>query len=709
MSEEFDYLSEATPVIDEDSIKSEVNQPAADELRDAAGTDGAEQHRPDSSGNSQGEQYFAQCRLCQQRFRSANEVGKHDCPEEPIAVCRYCKQPHSTLSAADEHLYHCADFRRARVKKKNQEQSHLLDSEVAPQPGQFVAPWYHELKAYVKYDCSDRRSPLQSYDALNSLRKELDIEQRGNLTVKLADEFAGVSYDELTVEFSCKSSGIAPRNDLSPDIEEAREYQIYIYPRGYESHTEAADDGRQRAYFRISPRWPKIVSNSGKKISNPHNLTGFDVEYSGSNIPFKTYPKLLHGAMVRLKDHQGSNRNCPTYLRPDDFHPENIHESSNVVDAELYVRVNQDHTQRVYALDGTLHRISLLLSEERNGYAKSIRDDRECSGHYHAATIGTERTSEMIPGHEWPREHKHYHVKHPKAVEGGPLEHPKISVSLQSSLASNTPKWSQLHQLERELDEALLNLLKWSDIPLRPDHQVYIEDDYFSVESTRRFRKLLHNQLPRIESIQEREVKELVVAGNATEIDINVLETLLTDGGDHSPSSLAEEIGCALSTVYSSIERLGELVHHQYDNVQLTSKYIGQQIVKHIGAVKQTVNTDLKSAVSNLLRAHEFIDADKTNPWSLWLHCWVEDIREHPDSPDELILGYEPTDRKEARRILRKGAGKWAEVTGNDMIDFPDEYIPLVSTRSGETWNPPRHIFQQEMPGYKSRYSSKQV
>ncbi|MCU4971153.1 Lrp/AsnC family transcriptional regulator [Halobacteria archaeon AArc-m2/3/4] len=706
MSDEFAFLDKATPIHSDsdDPVRSKINQHEADESRSAVGTTGADQFVSETSAIPLRDGVVSQCRYCQERFRTDTDDENHSCPKQPVASCRYCKEEHFSRDAADNHLYHCEPFRRARAKEHKQQRVHAMHGQGDPQPGRFIDPWYHELRAYVKYDCSDKPSPLKSYSGFSDLQKEHDFEQYGNLQLEMRGDFNGIKSDDLTVEFGFKGSGIAPSEDPDFKLEEVREYQIYIYPGEYEDYSEAADNGRQRAHFLIRPRWPGIASESGSEIPNPHDITGFDIEFTGSNIPFTTYPELLHSAVTRLKGRQGFRWEGPTYLRPNDFHPENIHKSSNIVDAELYVRVKKEYTRRVYAIDGTLHRISLLLSDERRGYTKSIRDDRECPGYYHTATIGPDRISEMIPGHEWPREHKHYHVKHPKAIEGGPLNQPKISVSLQSSLVAKTPKWSQLDILERELDEALLNVLKWSDIPIRQDNQVYVEDDYFKATASQRFRKLLHGQLPRIETMQDREVKQLVVAGTTTETDVQLLETLLTDGGNHSPASLAEKIDCALSTVYKSIDRLGELVNHRYNDVQLTSQYIAQQIVRHLDAVKQSINTDLETAVDELVRAEEFADPQGADPWSLWLQNWVENIRENTDGPDELILGFEPADVSEARRIIREGAGKWAQVTGKDRVDFGHEFVPVVQTRSGEVWSPSQWNFLPGLAGFKSRY-----
>jgi len=257
-------------------------------------------------------------------------------------------------------------------------------------------------------------------------------------------------------------------------------------------------------------------------------------------------------------------------------------------------------------------------------------------------------------------------------------------VSLQNSLCKGSPKYAELDRLERELDEALLNVLKWSDLPVRPDHQVYVPDDYFKVTGSQRFRKLLQNKLPDIESMQEQEVRQLVVAGNATETDIQVLDTLLTDGGQFSPSDLAEKIGVALSTIYKSIDRLDGMVNHRYGDVQLASQYVAQQVVGHMDVLRKTISTDIEGAIDALVRGEQFLDSPGSDPWSLWLSNWVENIKENQGEPDEIEFGFQPADVEDAKRLMREGAGKWAQVTGNEFVDFAREFVPIVKTLSGE-------------------------
>jgi hypothetical protein len=68
-----------------------------------------------------------------------------------------------------------------------------------------------------------------------------------------------------------------------------------------------------------------------------------------------------------------------------------------------------------------------------------------------------------------------------------------------------------------------LNVLQWSDIPTRADHKVCVENDYFHVGGERRFRKLVHDQLPRLEEQQDQATQRFAVAGNLTGTDVDLL------------------------------------------------------------------------------------------------------------------------------------------------------------------------------------------
>ncbi|ELY31398.1 hypothetical protein C499_01380, partial [Halogeometricum borinquense DSM 11551] len=670
----FDALEEAEAVTsdDQDPVTNTVENTKADRLRASAGTDGADLES-DTDGRSKDplSKFVAECRWCRVGFESKEAAHAHeDCSKEPVSVCRFCGEEHTPRDDPEDHLYGCDEYQRYREKQIRNSRAGTMRGGDGLGIRQFIDGQPHEFSAYLKYD-----NALSTYFGLVSLYKMHDFEEYGQLR-------AGLEFDDKdwNLEFGYKSCGLAPPDDDTDlgrwdwRLDDPLEFRIYVYPSAYDSYQDAKDENRQRVYYRVSPRWSDMESVNGKSFSNPHDLLGVDIEVDGSYFEFDQYADVLYQALDVLRDRQQEfGWNSYTAIDADACHPEETHESSNVIDAEYYVRVKKELTGKVYAFDGTLHRISMLLGRERSGYSKTVRDDRKCEGHYHTATIGAMRAAALVGGHELPKEFKHYHVKEPDAVEGTVLENPKMGVSFQHGLYDDTLYWDDLDRLKRELDEGLLNLLQWSDLPITPDHQVFVADDYFAVEGSRRFRKVIDDPLPRIAQQQDEEVRRFAVAGNLTETDVNLVDELLTDGGHISPADLAERIGVHINTCYKSLKRLGNIVQHDYGSVELASKHIAQGVVEHIDSARSVVENTLEEAADDLVRAETFGDDD---PWSRWLDHYVEDVEEGAGSGnrDVLEFGWKPSDRHDAKRLIRAGAMKWAEVAGEDMPRFAREF-----------------------------------
>lgn len=699
VSDPDDFLSqldeaEAVTSESEDLVQSSVDHSEADQLRSSARTTDVTSVSSSTQPRRAGSEYVARCRFCRRKFKDHSSAHFHEgcCKAEPVLQCRHCRDTYTSRDALERHLDACEAYHECTDRQEgNRPQEDTAAQQVDESDSQdgeqfirrFIDPQPHEFHGYLKWNCSDLDNPLQSYFGLRSLQGEHDFEDHGRL--RTATDIGG---DEWAVEFGFKQSGIKPRDLSDFRLEEVREYLIYVYPAAYSSWGDAKSEARKRAYFRISPRWPDIETKDGlPSMSNPCDIEGFDIEVEGSNWKFERYPEVLQQALSALADRQGFRFNSPTPIYPRDFETERIHHSSNIVDAELYVRVKKGETGRVIAYDGALHRISLLLAGDREGFAKSVRDDRECPGHYHTATIDSSRAGELISNHEIAKEFKHYYMRNPDAVEGTVLENPKVGVSFQNSIHDGTLYWDDLNTLTTELDEALLNVLEWSDVPIRPDGQMYVADDYFEVTGSRRWRKLLPDRLPRIEAKQDEQV--FATAAQMTSTDAQLVDTLLTDGGQTSPKELAESIGVHLDTVYRALKRLDPLVDHSYGEVQLGSKYIAQELTGYIDAVTDSIQSGWENALDELTRAETHGEAD--DPWSRWLDRYGGKISRTDDvDPDELDIGFQPSDLEEARRLLREGARRWAEVTGESLRRFGFEFAPTITTVEGQRYAPKR-------------------
>jgi len=685
-------LEAAEPVTedDTDSVASSIKQVEADELRSDAQTTNDSPTSTKSRKRIGTPQYVASCWFCRCKFKQHRIAAAHEgrCDAEPVSQCRYCGETHTDTDNSNIHLKTCEAYERAKQERQSEKSkpdtTETTDDDEEHFSRRFIDPQPHEFHAYLKWNCGDLDNPLRSYFGLRSLQGEHDFEQHGRLRTT-----AKIDGSEWNVEFGFKACGLAPRDAANFQLEEVREYLIYVYPKGYESWGDAKSEARKRAYFRISPRWPDIETKDGiASMSNPHDLEGYDVEVEGSYWDFEQYPTVLQQSLDALKTRQGFRFNSPTPIYPEDFGTERIHTSSNIVDAELYVRVLLGETGEVIAYDGTLHEISLLLAGDREGYTKSVRDDRECTGHYHTATIDSRRAGELVGSHELAKEFKHYHMRTPDAVEGTALENPKIGVSFQNSIHDETLYWNDLDTLVTELDEALLNVLNWSNIPTRPDGQMYVEDDYFEVTGSRRWRKVLPDRLPRIEIKQDDQI--FATAAQMNETDTELVETLLTDGGETSPKELAQSIGVHLDTVYRALKRLSPLVDHTYGEVQLGSKYIAQELTGYIDSVSDSIKSGLENALDGLTRAEAHGGDD--DPWSRWLDRYGGEIsRTNGPDPDELDIGFKPARLTEARRLLRSGATQWSKVTGKELRQFAFEFDPKVTLTDGQVYAP-RHF-----------------
>jgi len=693
----FGQLDQAEPVTDDrdDSVQSSSKQPESDEPTNSSHTvtNSATSTKPRRRVVSS--KYVARCRFCRCKFKQHRIATRHEgrCDVEPNSQCRYCGETHTRGDDPDVHLKTCEAYKNAERRLSEESGDDAADVDKAAQASgsddndqfarTFIDPQPHEFHAYIKWNCEDLENPLRSYFGLRSLQGEHDFEQHGRLRTSVE-----IDGTECNVEFGFKSCGIAPRDVENFRLDEVREYLVYVYPKGYDSWGDAKSEARKRAYFRISPRWPDIETKEGNKsMSNPYDIEGYDVEVEGSNWEFNQYPTVLRRSLDALASRQGFRFNSPTPIYSSDFHEDRIHKSSNIVDAELYVRVCKGKTGKVIAYDGTLHKISLLLAGDREGYAKSIRDDRECPGHYHTATIDSRRASELIGGHELAKEFKHYYMRNPDAVEGTALENPKIGVSFQNSINDDTLYWHDLDTLVTELDEVLLNVLNWSNLPTRPDDQLFVGDDYFEVTGSRRWRKILPDRLPRIEIKQDDQI--FAAATQMNDTDTELIETLLTDGGETSPKQLSETIGVHLDTVYRALKRLTPLVDHTYGEVQLGSKYIAQELTGYIDSVSNSIKSGLENALDGLARAEAHGGND--DPWSRWLDRYGGEIsRTEGCDPDDLDVGYQPTELAEARRILRSGALQWSKVTDKELRQFAFEFKPKITLVDGGVYAPRR-------------------
>lgn len=350
-----------------------------------------------------------------------------------------------------------------------------------------------------------------------------------------------------------QESGLEPRDHPDYRLETVREHRINV---------TAVDDpaGKRRANFHIAPRWPE-------REGWP-DILGVNVSAKGAKLDFDDYPELLE----RAADALGIN--------PDYFARE--HEYSNIYEAEVYARVDDSKTRRMFGVGSVMQR-TFELAGQTGKYRKLVEDDRSEPGSMHMCEFRPKTAGALVSGHQYGKRVKHYLLQNPPSDPSDPLHHPKVCMLFKKSLNSGAVAWSDRAELRRELDEMLLNFLSWSGLPTRPDGETYVADGYFEpTDSPRPTVSIVEDPTPEI----KREQGALVVkalaglgTGNPdlTESDTDALR-VMADGGRPMPvDSLAEAIGKVPRTVRNIVQRLSEILQLDRGVVSFESDYMADQ------------------------------------------------------------------------------------------------------------------------------------
>lgn len=481
-----------------------------------------------------------------------------------------------------------------------------------------------------------------------------------------------------------QESGIAELNH--PD---ADELGTVIEPRiSWEVIDENDEVGERSGNFHIAPRTPDMRTEEGKRISTPDDLVGVNVRAQGSNLEPGLYVSLFRAIVSELGI-------SARYF-------EELHEYTNIQDLARYVRVDRDESGPVHAVNGILARIGNLLANDREGYRKHVADDSETPGFYHSATIGSKRAEELVEGHRFAKEVKHYLPRKPDAFDPDhPLYHPKIEVSFQASRnADASVSWSDLEALDRELDELLLNVLSWVGFPIEGDRDrgtgepaidgPYIPDQYFVVDVDDRPRTLTQDPTPTLQNRQESVVIKHLRDGLA-DSELSIVEQLVADGGQHAPQDLADESGFHLSTIYRAMNRIPELIDHEYGDVALKSPYIAEQLVEAVDRANDALATAVETGAQALAFAADEIESSSLVKW-----LRVHSVDVSTDESGELTFRVGDRDlgsKDELRAALRKGLLRWRNA-GRDSNRF--KRATVIASIGGQ-----QVALSQALPSFK--------
>ena len=437
-----------------------------------------------------------------------------------------------------------------------------------------------------------------------------------------------------SVSIGYQDSGLAPREE--DDIQDVKEYRLNIVDK---------DAPERKADFLVQPRWHDMETVKGESINTP-NIIGVNVKTQGSNIEFSEYTELLKKA-AQVVD-----------VSPDYF--QDVHPYTSVYDAARYVRIRRSQSGQVHGQNGIIRRIGELTWDE--GYTKIVSNDEEVRGYYHSVAFNSDGARALLD-HRYAKEVKHYHVKNPQNVEGA-LKHPKLEAAYQNSKDDHRVSWDDVEDLSRELEETLLNILDWAELPTTDDGYHFVDDRYHDHSDEDKNRQIIENPLPEL-----REKQEAVVIHKLREMndsDVEVLQRLVEDGSTKTAKELEEETSYHLSTVYDALNRMDELVHSDNGDIVVASKYMARRLNDAIQKAERCLKDALELSAEVVEKSADKLER-QGGALREWLNAYAVDVKDDPNERLEFDIGRE--NGREIKEILREGLRAW-ERAGRDESRF---------------------------------------
>lgn len=446
-------------------------------------------------------------------------------------------------------------------------------------------------------------------------------------------------------------------------VEEIREFRLAV--DAVESEHEAGQKGFNA---HIRPRWEQMKVED--KYGDQRTLQvpfeeGLNVKLQGSNIEFQNYHRLLKLALESV------DVNSDYFDTP--------HDSSNVQQAERYVRIHEDYSGPIHARDGPLARLGHLLEDDRAGrreieQADTTEDGKKVPGYRHQVGLDEKRVQEVFPNHSLPKRWKHYRTRESHNLDSSnPLKHPKVGAIYYGSLwrdrrESHGVTTDDLAELTEELEDSLLSVVHDAGLDVTSS-KIYVSDDYFEAVTTDRERQVVDLPLEDIRANQESVVIRNVADG-LSPVQWETLETLVTDGGEVAPDDIAESGGFHQDSVYRALDEMDELVQREYGSVSLRSTHVGELVHDAVQQAKERTKQAVEAGAKALEAAGRGLD-EKTSALVAWASRHTENFTETEDGVEVDFGTIEAESVNEAtreiRKKLREGKRLWDDARKDEM------------------------------------------
>lgn len=516
----------------------------------------------------------------------------------------------------------------------------------------------HEVEGHLKFN----EFGLSPYWGLGQLLHQ-SFGGHGETTL----ETGGETW-EVTLAYS--KSGIAPRDTDSLNAEVLYEYEIH-----------AEGNGQRKAHFNVSPRFETMRNPDGEELSIPWpGGEGIDVTFQGSNLEPDEYLELLPEACLALAREAGKTYRADYFDAP--------MSESNIYSYERYLRVDRAEARKVVRQDGIMNRIFQLLAEEEGKKWEFHGDNEDVLGKLTRLVLHEETARDLMPMHRLGKQVKHYHPKHVRTDDDGDsLFHPKVGALTRQSLNSESIAWSDRYEAAQELEETLINILNWAGVPTRPDDDVFIPDDHFSVRPSDLTIERYDDPTPTLEAKQEHVLMRAL--GDMTETSGAVLEQLATDGGQHV-RDLADGADRHRRTIYRALDDLGELVRNENGEVSIRSEKLKQDVLGIIDQTEQTLETAAER-VGRLVNMDVRQEAD--SGLSKWMSKYGATLERDEDGNletirfDTMLARQKSLDAPHVSDVLAEGLEAWSRT--RDPLEFTTARVEFRSALTGELMRRP--------------------
>ncbi|WP_238709232.1 DUF7845 domain-containing protein [Natronorubrum halophilum] len=398
-----------------------------------------------------------------------------------------------------------------------------------------------------------------------------------------------------------------------------------------------------------------------------------------------------------------------------DWHPGYLtgtpHEYSRCTQYERYLRANREYARKIVRSDGIFHRLFHLLADQEGSKIVFSADNRDVVGYNHQLQLPTRAVSEMFPdGTRHGMQLKHYHPEHVRKDEKNddgeldPLYHPKLGSLFKKGLNDGAHPWNEIDDLTQELEETLINVLEWAEIPTKGSGS-FVSDWHFDAnERSELDIALFDDPTPAVEASQESVLISTMTRLSDRDQDI-LKGVAMTDGGSAHVDELTDETNWSTSTVYRALRKLGDLLENENGNVSFISQKIRDRVHELVNQLDETVEATTR-IIEDTLQVDPRDLKRKGRAWQNWLTRYGAELIRDGEQPNEnakirvreILNTYKSVSYDNVGEVLEYGRISWIKA-GRDPATF-DNAIVVFDVGNGNTMSgKASRLIEQYAPG----------